>query len=77
MESEWRLQSENFIRLNRLPYGDYTLKIKAQDYTGKWIEQEITIPIKVIPPFYKPNRVSSFRFGSVSINDLFDFLDGD
>jgi len=63
LEQELTLQSENFIRLNRLPYGDYTLKIKAQDYTGKWIENEISIPIKVIPPFYKRAEYQAIGLG--------------
>lgn len=50
---DWTLQEEHFIQINHLPYGNYTLRIKAKDYTGNWSENELSFPIKVIAPFYQ------------------------
>jgi len=49
----WIIQKEDFIKINQLPYGNYTLKIKAKDITGKWNPNEIIIPIEVDVPFYE------------------------
>lgn len=49
----WHSTSENEIRINRLPYGTYNLIIKGQGANGEWSKNEIHIPIKVHPPFYK------------------------
>lgn len=53
LDKDWIYQSENFIRLNRLPYGNYQLKVKAQDYSSRWVEEELSIPLEVIAPFYQ------------------------
>lgn len=53
LEEDWTIQKEPFIRINQLPYGEYTLKIKAKDYTGQDAEDPLTIPIEVLAPFYR------------------------
>lgn len=52
LEDNWTHQNEAFIRINLLPYGNYTLKIKAQDYSGREMPQQLIIPIEVVRPFY-------------------------
>lgn len=52
LENNWTQQNEAFIRINLLPYGNYTLKIKAQDYSGREMPQQLIIPIEVVRPFY-------------------------
>lgn len=52
IDSDWIFTDENAIRINRLPYGEYTLKLKGQG-GGQWSSQELIIPIKVIKPYYK------------------------
>jgi signal transduction histidine kinase/CheY-like chemotaxis protein/ligand-binding sensor domain-containing protein len=49
----WHSTSENEVRINRLPYGNYTLIVRGQGANGEWSKNEIIIPIKVQPPFYK------------------------
>lgn len=36
-----------------LPYGDYSLRIKASNNDGVWNENDYRLKIKVLPPFYK------------------------
>jgi signal transduction histidine kinase/ligand-binding sensor domain-containing protein len=55
LDEDWYLQKENTIRVNRLPYGNFTLRIKGKMSGGNWSEQEISIPIEVIRPFYLKN----------------------
>ncbi|WMX17299.1 response regulator [Aureispira sp. CCB-E] len=49
----WQYTSENEVRINRLPYGNYALIIKGQGTNGEWSNNEIYIPIRVKAPFYK------------------------
>lgn len=49
----WQYTSENEVRVNRLPYGNYVLRVKGQGSNGKWSKDEIYIPIKVQRPFYE------------------------
>ncbi|MCU0345862.1 MAG: ATP-binding protein [Saprospiraceae bacterium] len=52
LDKNWTVQTENSIRLNALPYGKFTLKIKAQGAGNAWSENEMVIPIVVLAPFY-------------------------
>lgn len=52
LDKTYTFQKENYIRFNQLPYGKYTLKIKAQDYAGEEAEGNLSIPIEVLAPFY-------------------------
>jgi len=61
----WIIQKEDFIKINQLPYGNYTLKIKAKDITGKWNPNEIIIPIEVDVPFYEKNQYSKDKIMKV------------
>lgn len=50
---KWQYTSENELRINRLPYGNYNLIIKGRGANGEWSKNEIHISIKVQAPFYK------------------------
>ncbi len=52
LDNDWSYISENYVRLNRLPYGSYTIRIKAQLSDGTWNEQELHIPVTVIAPLH-------------------------
>ncbi|MCG8328207.1 MAG: response regulator, partial [Chitinophagales bacterium] len=52
IEKEWNYQNEHFIRYSRLPYGNYNLRIKGQGAYGQWSDQELTIKLSIIKPFY-------------------------
>jgi signal transduction histidine kinase/CheY-like chemotaxis protein/ligand-binding sensor domain-containing protein len=49
----WQHTKENEIRINRLPYGAYTLRIRGEGFNGQESKNEIVIPIDVQVPFYK------------------------
>ncbi len=49
---EWIYTNESSIRISGLPYGNYTLHIKAQSPNGIWSKHELKIPVKVNVPFY-------------------------
>ncbi len=53
LEEEWNFQRENYLRINSLPYGNYTLRIKAKGIGGNWANNELRIPILVKEPFYQ------------------------
>ncbi len=55
IDEEWNYQSERTLRFGRLPYGNYTLRVKGQDASGKWSNNELRIPIAVLRPFYLKN----------------------
>lgn len=50
---EWHESRSNWIRISGLPYGDFTLKIKGRLPDGQFAAPGLSIPVKVIPPFYK------------------------
>lgn len=51
-DRNWNYQKENYIRLSRLPYGNYLLKIKGQASNGQWSSNELAINIMTLKPFY-------------------------
>lgn len=52
--NQWQYTSEGKISVNGLPYGNYTLLIKAQNSHGIWLSNNmIKIPIEVIRPYYE------------------------
>lgn len=53
LEEKWNYANTNSIWISQLPYGRYTLRIKAQDANKHWSKQEISIPIFVKMPFYR------------------------
>jgi hypothetical protein len=52
VQNEWIFTNNNSISIGRLPYGKYTIEIKAQLEDGTWLKNTLKIPIDVIPPFY-------------------------
>lgn len=50
--SSWHYPNENFIRITNLPYGKYTLRIKGQNSSHGWSQQELMVAIHVVKPFY-------------------------
>jgi len=56
LENQWNNLDQNFIRLNNLPFGEYSLVIRAKDYTGQWNPTQIELPLIVAAPFYAQTR---------------------
>ncbi|MDT8347058.1 MAG: two-component regulator propeller domain-containing protein, partial [Flavobacteriaceae bacterium] len=53
-ENEWFYQgNQNSIRYNKLPAGDYVLKVKGMDSNGNESRAALSIPIQVKQIFYK------------------------
>ena len=52
VDKDWNYINENSIRISGLPYGNFTLHIKAQNREGAWSKSELTIPLAVLKPFY-------------------------
>ncbi|MBK8969467.1 MAG: hypothetical protein IPM36_22955 [Lewinellaceae bacterium] len=48
----WNYIDENFIRITHLPYGNYTLRIRGRNNSRGWSEQELSLPVHVVRPFY-------------------------
>ncbi|HLP93853.1 MAG TPA: ATP-binding protein [Saprospiraceae bacterium] len=48
----WHTGAENELLLSGLPYGNYTLHVKALSPSGLPYEKEMRIPIHVYPPLY-------------------------
>ncbi len=52
IDNNWNFINENSIRISGLPYGKFTLHVKAQNREGAWSKSELTIPVNVLKPFY-------------------------
>ena len=52
VDKTWNYINENSIRISGLPYGSFTLHIKAQSREGAWSKSELNIPLIVLKPFY-------------------------
>lgn len=48
----WNIGSENVINFNALAYGEHILWVKARTGNGFFSKQTLTIPIRVLRPFY-------------------------
>ncbi len=49
---DWNYQKSNLLNISRLPYGKYSLRIRAQGSNGQWSSSEISLPLFVVAPFY-------------------------
>ncbi|GGM95765.1 hypothetical protein GCM10010967_31550 [Dyadobacter beijingensis] len=52
LDKNWVFIHENSVRISGLPYGDYLLRIRAQNREGAWNKEELSIPLKVLKPVY-------------------------
>ena len=52
MPGKWKLLEGKSLNISSLPYGEFTVKIKAQLANGSWNPVEIAIPIVVLKPYY-------------------------
>lgn len=52
-ESGWRQETNRrFATYPNLPPGDYVLKVRAANHDGTWNENNVSVAIKISPPFY-------------------------
>lgn len=52
LNEPWAYQQDNTFRISNLPYGSYTLHLKAQGANGQWSARELRLPLLVALPFY-------------------------
>ncbi|SEI58011.1 Two-component sensor histidine kinase, contains HisKA and HATPase domains [Dyadobacter sp. SG02] len=52
LDKNWVFINENSVRISGLPYGDYVLRVRAQNREGAWNKEELAIPLKVLKPVY-------------------------
>ncbi len=52
LDKNWNFVDENYVRINQLPYGSYTLNIKGRNANSEWSTSTLSIPLKVKRPFY-------------------------
>ncbi len=50
--NEWTLLERNTLTLGSLPQGVFNIEVRAQLENGEVVEQNLLIPIDVVPPFY-------------------------
>ncbi len=48
----WQLTEENYLRINSLPYGEYSLKIRGRHKKKGWSTQMLEVKLQVLKPFY-------------------------
>jgi len=51
-DTDWNYTTDNFIRINSLPYGNYTLEVRGQIDGTTWTTNNLMLNIKVLRPFY-------------------------
>ncbi|MBL7953264.1 MAG: hypothetical protein JNM62_16275 [Flavobacteriales bacterium] len=52
VEDDWNYQHEPSVRLDRLPYGEHVLEVKARDGFGYWSVRTLEVPIRVERPWH-------------------------
>lgn len=52
LDKNWIFINENSVRISGLPYGEYVLRIRAQNREGAWNKEALSIPLNVLKPVY-------------------------
>lgn len=52
LEKDWNYTASNYIRVNGLAAGSYTLLVKGEGSNGLWSKEPLKIPVLVKQPFY-------------------------
>jgi len=52
VDKTWNYINENSLRISGLPYGDYNMRVKAQNRQGAWSKSELSFRVHVLKPFY-------------------------
>ena len=62
-EEDWNIpSSQNFAAYKNLSPGKYTLSVRVCYQSGQWSENESSLNITVLPPFWKTNIAYMFYF---------------
>ncbi|MCB9297947.1 MAG: response regulator [Lewinellaceae bacterium] len=52
LDKDWNYQNERQLNIAGLPYGSYTLLLKAKAADGQWSNNELAFNIRVLRPWY-------------------------
>ncbi|WP_455584026.1 two-component regulator propeller domain-containing protein [Bacteroides sp.] len=77
MDKDWNLlDRNNRIFYSNLPPGDYVFKLKGANSYGIWSEQEKSIDIHILPPFYlsKAALVCYWLLGAIALCVMYILL---
>jgi|GEM_PF-3392014 len=70
-EDEWVYSGTiNFARYPSLSGGDYTFEVKAANNHGVWNEKKLSIPLRIIPPFWQRKWFAPLLIGIAFIFGL-------
>jgi signal transduction histidine kinase/DNA-binding response OmpR family regulator/ligand-binding sensor domain-containing protein len=67
IDRDWLFTEKPFLRISGLPYGTHVLRIKGQLPGGQFSREELSIPIRVLRPFYLQAWFIVFLGGSILI----------
>ena len=65
--------NRKFVPFSALQPGDYTFKVKGSNNDGIWNNQEISIRITILPPWWKSNYAYVFYFFLITLS-IFGFV---
>ena len=52
-DADWLTIGESpIVTYSNLRYGNYTFKVKVSNSDGVWNENEISLKVHILPPFY-------------------------
>lgn len=66
VEEQWNYQKDPSVRLDRLPYGEHVLEVKARDAEGRWSDHVLQLPIHVQMP-WQASRLTWVGAGALAM----------
>ncbi len=65
-DHDWvNLTTGNIARYNNLPPGNYTFCVSSTNSEGIWVKNEISIPVIIVPPFWRKTWFVAFLFFAI------------
>ena len=75
-EDTWNyVGNRNFASYTNLPPGDYIFRVRGSNCDGVWNEEGISLPIRIIPPFWETGllKISIILLGIFLLLSLYQF----
>ncbi|MBB6480212.1 ligand-binding sensor domain-containing protein [Spirochaeta isovalerica] len=68
LQKEWTsLENQNSMVYNNLPPGDYIFRVKGADNNGIWNDEGASLPVTVLPPWWKTPLFFIILLASVAL----------